>query len=165
MSLTPFQNHVCTFAPVLFLFFSLFRFYVGHCLHQSPHLPQSKSCPDSDMSVAEGTETWCSPPTHFVKVTIETSSKTHNHWILFRGSNCLSYQAMSSTCTCNHLLYIYSNFINCLRFRFYLDHFPHQLPHLPQSKSRTGNHVSMVEWTDTYGIHHWRFFLELVIES
>ena len=32
-----------------------------------------------------------------------SSSKIHNHWILFRRSNQLSYQAMSSTCTQSQL--------------------------------------------------------------
>ena len=63
------------------------------------------------------------------------SSYRKDHWIPFRRSNQLRYQAMSSR---------FQGY--CLR----------QLPRSFELKVSSGNHESVAEWADTYGIHHWR---------
>ena len=55
-----------------------------------------------------------------------------------------------------------ANFAQLLQFyhlfnvRFHFDYCFCQLPWLFLSKFSGGNHMSVVEWKDTYGIHHWR---------
>ena len=67
----------------------------------------------------------------------------------------MSYQAMSSTpnqsqlCTATPV----SSFVQCL-ISFWL--LPSSVATLFCSKFSGGNHMSVAEWPDTYGIHHWR---------
>ena len=78
---------------------------------------------------------------------------THDHWNPFRRSNRLSYQTMSSTCTQSQLCAAtpVSPFVQC----------PTSFRPLPSSVATFisieifwANHMSVAEWTDTYGIHH-----------
>ena len=78
----------------------------------------------------------------------------YDHWIPFRRSNRLSYQAMSSTCTQSHLCTAtpISSFVLChISFRL----LPSSVATLFELKVSWGNHMSVAEWADTYGIHHW----------
>ena len=55
-----------------------------------------------------------------------------------------------------------ANFVQLLQFhhlssvRFHFGYCLCQSPCLFQSKFSWGNHMSVAEWTHTYGIHHWR---------
>ena len=55
-----------------------------------------------------------------------------------------------------------ANFLQLLRFhrlfsvKFHFSYYLRQSPRLFSLNSCWGNHMSVVEWIDTYGIHHWR---------
>ena len=82
---------------------------------------------------------------------------THEHWIPFRRSNRLSYQARSSTRTQSQLCTDTPISSLCSVFTFHFSLCLCQSPHLLQVKSRRGNPV-VAEWIDTHGIQHWRIF-------
>ena len=78
----------------------------------------------------------------------------HDHWIPFRRSNRLSYQAMSSTHTQSQLCTatLISSFAQCpISFRL----LPSSVATFILTEIFLSNHVSEAEWFDTYGIHHW----------
>ena len=55
-----------------------------------------------------------------------------------------------------------ANFVQLLQFHrlfsvtFHFGYCVRQSPRLFSSKFCWGNHMSLAEWVDTYGIHHWR---------
>ena len=133
-------------------------FHLGYCLSQSPHLFQSKFCRGNHMSVAEWIDTygiqslilWSSYRklawVGFEPKSTEFCSDALTNWAIrpwvqhaFRAN---SVQLLQS----HHLFSVIFYFSYCLR----------QSPHVFQSKFCRGNHMSVVEWVDTYGIHHWR---------
>ena len=70
--------------------------------------------------------------------------ESHDHWILFRLSNPLSYQAVSSTRTQIQLYTATPISFPCSLFTIRFGHCLRQSPHLLQAKLRTGNHVNHV---------------------
>ena len=92
----------------------------------------------------------------FFEVAIESCPSgiwTHNHWIPFRRSNRMSYQATSSTPTQSQLCEpLQSHRLFSVAFHF--GHCLRQSPRLFQLKFCWGNHMSVAEWVDTYVIHH-----------
>ena len=80
----------------------------------------------------------------------------YDHWISLRCSNQLSYQVMSSTSTesqpCTAIL-IYC-FVQCSNFVLAIVFFIHSF----LFKFFKGNHISVAEWADIYGILYWRIF-------
>ena len=81
----------------------------------------------------------------------------HHHWTPFTCSNHLSSHAINLTCTQGQFFTAtpVSLFVQChISFRpFALVSHDVYL-----SKCSVGNHVSVAQWADTYGIHHWRIF-------
>ena len=84
----------------------------------------------------------------------------HNYWILFRCSNWLSYQAMSSTCSQSQLctatpISQFHVFVQCSCF---ISIFAIVSHHICFKQSLTQVITLVAEWIDTYGIHHWSIF-------
>ena len=110
-------------------------------------------------SVFKHTHTHTQIYTHTHTHTTHTHTHTHIYIFriiyIFRCSNRLSYQVMSSTRTPSQLRTVtpVSSFVQChISFRLCL----RQSACLFYSKFSWGNHMSVAESTDTCGMHHWR---------
>ena len=85
-------------------------------------------------------------------------------WVVFElettenRSDTLTNEAIRK---CLHLP-LTANFVLPLRFHylfsitFYFSRFPSSVAPFISSKFPVANHMSVAEWADTYGIHHWR---------
>ena len=135
------------------------QFHFGHCLHQSSRLFELKFSSGNLVSVAE----WCD--TYGI-----------HHWRIIRSSfrklATVGYKPTTTEFRSDALTVwpfrpwvepvLRANFVQLLQFHHLLSvhfHFGHclcQSPRLSALKFSGGNHVSVAEWYDTYGIHHWR---------
>ena len=134
-------------------------FHFGDCLCQSPHFFSSKLSWGNPISVAEWADTygihhWMILWGSYIKLAREGFGPATTEFL----SDALTHWAIRSWVHVG----LRANFVKLLQLHHWFSimfHFAHCLPQSPRFfslKLSWGNHMSVAESADTYGIHHWR---------